>query len=364
VECSTAGGTRLEGGIIYPEVAFPASDCWRLNTFQKYYQPGGVYKLTASVRKEENNAENWLDLGIHAGNQVLYGPRETITTDFEDYSVYVQLGGTAWQAHAFLGCVGCNLEKYTVAAVITRFRATSKTLTDQVRNQSYTFTYSYSGGATNDGDHSYYVYQNWCNPETFHLFTKAFSEFRGHEMVIETGPDGSVRRTYYYQDDIFKGQVYQSQVETSEGDVLSASATTYTSQEQPTGTLPHPENQGAGYYDDLKILWVYPTADASYSYEGDSSYVGWQAQYYYGTGDQGGDAVWEPHADDRVPIEWDELEHLPGDEGAVLPGSDEWDATACGIPGGAAGAGQPVQVQRQPVHIHRQQHDRLDLVPV
>ena len=123
-------------------------------------------------------------------------------------------------------------------------------------NSSYTTLYSYEGAAVNDTTHSDYVE---TDPSGTHLTVKPNSEFRGHSHVTETDPDGRKVQTWYYQDDIYKGRAYKTQVTDSSGNIYTESDITYTSEDTDTANLPHAEDQPPN--SDLKIYWVYTTSE-------------------------------------------------------------------------------------------------------
>ena len=127
-----------------------------------------------------------------------------------------------------------------------------KVITDQVTGTTLTNLDSLRRRSSKRLTHSDYVL---ADPGGAHLTTKPNTEFRGHSHVTETGPDGRVVETWYKQDDIYKGQAYQTQVTDGAGNIYTQSDHHLANQENPTYNLPHPEGQPAN--SDLEIYWVY-----------------------------------------------------------------------------------------------------------
>ncbi len=100
-----------------------------------------------------------------------------------------------------MSCTNCYASSYSVTPLVTHYRVETKILIDQVMGKSNTFHYSYDEPANNDAAHSALI----ANPPTGSHYYKAYNEFRGHAAVMETGPDGKVTKTFFYQDDNRKG---------------------------------------------------------------------------------------------------------------------------------------------------------------
>jgi YD repeat-containing protein len=99
-----------------------------------------------------------------------------------------------------VACGDCRIfiNDTRVDALLTRYRVTSRVVQEAVTSKSYTYTYRYDEPAVNDSDHS--AAASDPNP-----YQSPYSEFRGHVMAEEKGPDGRVAVTYYRQGDALKG---------------------------------------------------------------------------------------------------------------------------------------------------------------
>lgn len=254
-----------------------------LDLLTQYYQPGSYYKIEALVWW--NSGSTSVKLGLNEGTSIVYGtPDNLISGQWKTITSYVMISGAASQARAVLNCAGrCTLGSYEVTPLVTRYCITSKVVTDQVTDTTLTTLYSYEGAAVNDAGNSTYV-QN--DPDGEHLATKPYTEFRGHSQVTETDPEGRIIVTSYHQDDIFKGQAYQTKVTDEAGNIYTESDITNASQENPTSNLPHPEGEPAN--SDLKIYWVYTTFEENRTYNGDAYYVATKNEYQYLASDQNG----------------------------------------------------------------------------
>ena len=256
-----------------------------LDWLKNIYQPGEYYQITAVVMPVAGNS--WVKLGLDNGTTYVYGNQYNLTWGiWNTVTSYVAIPMNARQARALFQCgYGCKLASYTVYPLVNRYRVTNKTLTDEVTSSTYTYQYSYEGAAVNDSAHSTYVA---AHPDGWQLMTKPNSEFRGHSHVTETDPDGRVVEMWYHQDDVYRGQVYQNQVKDGLGNIFTQINSSQTYQETATYNLPHPQGYGSNFYTDLKILWVYTTAEENRINNGDSTYVASRNDYQYLASDQYG----------------------------------------------------------------------------
>ncbi len=254
-----------------------------LDLLKQYYQPGTYYQIVTQVWPTAGYS--WIQSGLDDGVTRAYGDQYNLTWGvWNTITSTVVISAEASQARALFKCNGgCELGKYEVFPLVTRYRVTTKTITDEVTDDPpYSITYEYEGAAVNDADHSDYVEND---PEGDFLMTKPNTEFRGHSHVTETDLDGRKVEIWYYQDDIYKGRASQTQITDYDGNIYTESDITYDSQENPTYNLPHPEGQPAN--SDLEIWWVYTTIEENRTYNGNSSYVATKNEYQYLTSDQG-----------------------------------------------------------------------------
>jgi RHS repeat-associated protein len=167
-------------------------------TLKKYFLPGQYYRLSAEVWP---NGGNTVELGIHDGTGTLYGSVFTLTGGWQTVVRYVKATSNATQGRPLIRCPACKLNIYKVTPVITRYRVTTKKITDQVTGQVSSFTYRYDEPATNDTTHS-------AAAGLAYPYSMPYSEFRGHAKVSEIGPDGRLTVRYSHQDDGKKGQTH------------------------------------------------------------------------------------------------------------------------------------------------------------
>ena len=105
-------------------------------------------------------------------------------------------GGLGW---LHVNCHGsCRASDPKIELMATRYRVTQKSIPDGINPTPQIFSYRYDEGATNDLTHS-------AGAATAHPYIPKNSEFRGHAMVQEVGPDGRVSTYFFNQDDGRKG---------------------------------------------------------------------------------------------------------------------------------------------------------------
>jgi RHS repeat-associated protein len=259
------------------------------------FHPGWVYKFYLDVHTPCNSPYGPLitdmNYGIHDGTTYLNATEsETkgmIGADPDYYfQAYLSIPATASQAQFWVSNNGqFVLHEYEVLPLVTRWRVITKTLIDNVTGTNYTTSYDYVGAAVNDTTNSQYVIDD---PDGSNLYTKPYSEFRGHSHVTETGLDDKVVETWFFQNDIFKGQTDKSLVRDTSGNKYSMTDSGYLSTEFPTVGLPHPQGQGENFYRDLKIYWLHTEYEENLYYNGNTSYVKSRTNFYYYTSDQEG----------------------------------------------------------------------------
>jgi hypothetical protein len=176
------GGSFSGGaGEYYPDNYSPYGN--DLDILKDYFQPGGTYMITAQVYTTQGGKT--AKVGLDDGVSHKYGAVTNLTQNqWTTVSANITIAKNANKARALFYCSGdFNVGDYKVTPVLTRYRVNTKTLLDQVTNESASFTYAYSGAAVNDAGHSDYVNDFADNL----LLTPAYSEFRGHSSVTETG---------------------------------------------------------------------------------------------------------------------------------------------------------------------------------
>lgn len=116
----------------------------------------------------------------------------------------------------------------------------SSITTSDGRGNSYTTSYSYSGG----------------------LYDAQAREFRGFAYVKTIDPDGNYTETFFLQDDIFKGKMQKQEMRDSEGNLLRKVENTWDSKEIYSG-----------------VVFPYPSTTRKFAYDGGQTQV--QTNYTY-----------------------------------------------------------------------------------
>jgi len=255
------------------------------------FKPGRLYKLKVQAKSGTNTkvspviTGSWLDLGLfdNAQNNYQFGSqpqyygssyysnRITLTGTSQTYEVFRYLPATASKLNLLLNTNGVELDYYSIAPVPTYYRVTQKTFADRsINSPSYTYTYQYSGAATNDQNNS-------AGVSTSNPYSEKYSEFRGHRTVTEAGPDGKQAIiTWFNQSDDLKGREERTFVTEALGGntfkVYTENSTAYSIQDLTTGTGNMPIKNGQ-VVTDLGIRWVKNDKSASCSYDTSGSGV-------------------------------------------------------------------------------------------
>ncbi len=245
------------------------------------FQPGGVYKVRINAGPYEDVPT--MQLGLTDSVSFTAWSDPIVLSPGGWFEWTVTLPPTAARARLLIECnPHCAVHNYEFHLLSTHYRVATRRLADDLTGQSYAYAYSYSGAATNDAAHS-------AGAASALPYVPMYAEFRGHASVEETAPDGSIRETWFNQDDVLKGRAYRTEVSTSGGSLLAANDSTFVSTEQtaaPTPTFPHVSSGGA--FTDLKIYWTRPDEDITKVYEGTGSWEGTRRQYGYDPALQGG----------------------------------------------------------------------------
>ncbi|MGH2544777.1 MAG: hypothetical protein ACRDIB_18450, partial [Ardenticatenaceae bacterium] len=166
------------------------------------FHPGGAYEVQATVyRYEGSPPDAWARAGIKDGAEgsTVYGPTLDITVDVEDNHTveFRQVVPTTFgQAWPVMHCNGCRFLSWAVHPLVTRYRVVEKRLHDGLANTPpRVFRYRYDEPATNDDIHSD------IDPDPDLRYVPQYSQFQGHALTQEIGPDGRVTATWFHQDD-------------------------------------------------------------------------------------------------------------------------------------------------------------------
>jgi hypothetical protein len=103
-----------------------------------------------------------------------------------------------------------KVERSESRSLVKRKRLIAKRIFDGTGREPNVFRFRYDEPATNDAVHSEAIH----NTTKKQRYNKANSEFRGHAMVQEIGPDGRVATTWFHQDDARKGRAHRTMVST------------------------------------------------------------------------------------------------------------------------------------------------------
>lgn len=177
-------------------------------------RPGGYYLLSATLRAISTGDSARLSLSDGSQDYDL-GLLSLWVGQFQTTSGFLKLPATtnkyaAWRVKTYSHA---GMSWFKAKPVVTRYRVTSKTVTDEVTGETSTVNYRYDEPAANDVAHSQAV-QSSLRPDGSVnedlLYTPVYSEFRGHGMVREESPanwagEKLVQTTFFYQDDARRG---------------------------------------------------------------------------------------------------------------------------------------------------------------
>jgi RHS repeat-associated protein len=242
------------------------------------YYPGATYKLWTQVRA---GGWNWIQIGINDGTnsqrteEMPAQPGDWLWQSFETTFI---LPATASEALPLFNCNACDINKYKMTLLPTRYRVTEKRVYDGFDPSPAIFAYGYEGAAMNDSDHS-------DAASTAEPYFKAHTEFRGHARAWEQDPAGTIRTSWFHQDDLLKGRSLRTQVMDTDGNVYLETETQYAIDPQPLGALPKKEN--GTVYTGFSINWIRTLETVSRTYEGDETWAGTRVEYGYDSSLQG-----------------------------------------------------------------------------
>jgi RHS repeat-associated protein len=205
-----------------------ASD-YGVNQSKNLVRPGGVYLIETSIDLVNNTGDMSAEVGLFDGVRD-HWQAGTVAPRFfilpADASKVEPLikeeGGNATTKFA-------TVSSYKFKLLTSIYRVVEKRVKDG-NGHTYPFDYSYSwtsgpdSAAVNDTNPNHST--TTCDPinpddegtVTCHGYFERYSEFRGHGLVTETGPDGKTTVTRFFQDDIWKGR--PSWVTVSDGSLL------------------------------------------------------------------------------------------------------------------------------------------------
>lgn len=93
---------------------------------------------------------------------------------------------------------GSKIQNLQVSQYVTRYRVTSRTVTDAITGKTAIYPYSYDN----------FAYNHAAAGEN--LYTKVMGEFRGHSLAQVTDPAGLTTMTWFHQGNDLKGSPYRA----------------------------------------------------------------------------------------------------------------------------------------------------------
>ncbi len=199
-------------------------------------RPGGYYKIEYVIRNQSGGAAEF-GLYTKTGGSTDYQP-------VPSNGGLVVLAKKAKTAEVYFKTPGSvELNNMTVSLMSSFYRVRKKTVSDSNGN-SYNYTYSYTGPSQ--------------------VITGGYPEFRGHQKVKVTNPDGTYTETTYLQGARDKGRVSNSCTYEPSGQKISCVENEYV-------IVNLPEAEPAGW---LGHAWVYLQTQIHRIYNADGVLVG------------------------------------------------------------------------------------------
>ncbi|MBI5295074.1 MAG: hypothetical protein HY869_06330 [Chloroflexi bacterium] len=212
-------------------------------------RPGAYYKLTMTAGGSSPT------LGIHDGYTVIPGGSSSslilLPATAKAASPVIQSPGTAYVSY------------YKMQLLPTFYRVYRKTVSDGT--YSYTYQYTYPDAAVNDTDHSLMAQACYPNQADCNEYNEELSEFRGHEWVTETGPDGRKVTTYFWQDDARKGSPISIETRDPANKLMNSTLYTYGVTSADISFWSYYHIQG------FKQYWVYTDTEEHRTYNSDGA---------------------------------------------------------------------------------------------
>lgn len=187
------------------------------------FRPGGVYYFRAELTATS------AQIGYNDGSGPVYFEAQPLDR-WRTFETTFTLPTSARQARVLIKClVGSgDLHKFVLRQLPTRYRVVEKRIYDGLNPEPQVFAYRYDEAAMNNETHSQVI----KNIHERDRYVGAYTEFRGHAMVQELGPDGRVGTTWFHQDDARKGQAHTTTITTQSFwdafDALDSAACQYT----------------------------------------------------------------------------------------------------------------------------------------
>jgi len=285
-----AGGIRLQhlSGATRA-YTFKVLSSGGVNARREWVRPGGVYYVSSLFKEfpigQPMNAQLALfDTWPAEGDYFPTPPinlGDTAATGFISWAT-----NRTHNLYAMARCEHCVVKNLNLYLVPSFWRVTSKTVKASDGDPEMAYQYTYSGATLNNAGNSASV----CGAGQTNCFYDAYTEFRGHETVTETRPDGSTVETGFGQTDTDMGRVLYVTVRDRYGNLLSQTNYAYTSETIPVNTSLLPKNENGVPYNNLTINWTKQTSVETTTYEGaaGSDFLKTKVEYTYATAAQYG----------------------------------------------------------------------------
>ncbi len=189
----------------------------------RIFRPGGAYRIISKFErwdKTPHEVRTGLDHGAgvvwETGDTQANNPFWALPESGEKLiDATIVLPATA--SRMWLTYEGNAILRFFIGYdTLTRYRVAEKRIIDLTTNTTQVFQYSYDEPATNDPLHSTVIKNvlkdDWsCCRNDNRAYVEPFTEFRGHAIVREKGPDGHIRYMWHRQDDVRKGKMVRVQ---------------------------------------------------------------------------------------------------------------------------------------------------------
>ncbi|WP_297640229.1 hypothetical protein [Caldilinea sp.] len=221
--CSSSSGQSR--GFYFKARGDAVNNHGRVHTanYFRIFRPGGAYRIVSKFERWDKTPHQ-VRTGLDYGGDVVWEAGDPQTNqpfwalpESGEQLVDATLVLPATASRMWLTYEGnAVLRVFIGYDTLTRYRVVQKRLIDQVTNTVHVFEYSYDEPAVNDPLHSAVVKNvlkdDWsCCRNDNRAYVDPFTEFRGHAMVRERGPDGRIRYTWRRQDDVRKGKTVRVQ---------------------------------------------------------------------------------------------------------------------------------------------------------
>ncbi|MBV6396861.1 MAG: hypothetical protein HFACDABA_02463 [Anaerolineales bacterium] len=279
---SGGGGFPPTGGVTYNGGSI---SIWGQvkNSKLTSYQPGRWYQVLAAVKADNGSGTHNIQLGFGykdtSGTHDLYGPVTSLTTQYQVVSSGpIFLPANATGIIPKMNSTGASRVKwYYIYPLTSAYRVTSRSVS--AGGDTLTYKYDYVNPAVNSPDISDAAAGD-------HPYVRAYTEFRGHEIVTITDPFGGRVQNKYHQDDALAGMLEWSTLSNGSGVLAQKTSSLYdvTEAESDLVLKDYDTNDFSLYgqpFDALIYRWVRTASETREVYQADGSTLdGWLTTSY------------------------------------------------------------------------------------